>query len=247
MQHLRRRSDGDTVPEGAPVARLTVARTSVPIELGLREVHRGAKAADGYGGLPVTLATSGGEITCRYHSAPGATRAVVWVGGAGGGLDGPAGGLYGTLSRDLAANHQIASLRLHYRFPNHLEECVLDTLLGVEWLRAEEGITRAALVGHSFGGAVVIMAGAVSETVSAVVPMSTQTFGAGAVDQVSPRPILFVHGTADDILPHTCSTTLHARAGEPKGIVLYEGARHGLDEVRDRLIADLRGWLLTNL
>jgi fermentation-respiration switch protein FrsA (DUF1100 family) len=174
---------------------------------------------------------------------------VVWVGGAGGGLDGPAAGLYGTLARDLAANYGVAGLRLHYRFPNHLDDCVLDTLMGVAWLRGAEGIARAALVGHSFGGAVVIAAAAGSEAgaVSAVAPLSTQTFGAtAAVAQVAPRPILFLHGTADEILPPTCSTSLFARAGEPKRIKLYPGARHGLEEAREELIADLRAWLLAN-
>lgn len=213
------------------------------MDLALREVRRGGATGDGE---PVILATSDGDIVCRYHAAPGAAKAVVWVGGAGGGLDGPARGLYPTLARDLAAHHGIASLRLHYRRPNDLEECVLDTLLGAEWLRGAEGIRRVTLVGHSFGGAVVIAAGTLSETVAAVAPLSTQTYGAGMVGRLAPKPVLFLHGAADEILPPTCSTSLYARAGKPKQIKIYPGARHGLDECREELIADLRRWLLEN-
>src|SRR5215210_7072743 len=49
------------------------------------------------------------------------------------------------------------ALRLHYRRPNELVECVLDTLIGVAFL-VHEGQDNVALVGHSFGGAVVISA-----------------------------------------------------------------------------------------
>src|SRR5881394_2285606 len=81
----------------------------------------------------VTLRTDHGDIECRYHPAPGATRGAVWVGGAGGGLEGPARGLYPEACRRLQ-REGVAGLRLHYRRPNDLEQCVLDTLLGVEFL-----------------------------------------------------------------------------------------------------------------
>ena len=81
----------------------------------------------------LTLNTNAGNIAARLHPAPAGSPAVVWVGGAGGGLDGPAWGMYPRLAGQLAAQG-VASLRLHYRQPNHLEECVMDTLLGAEYL-----------------------------------------------------------------------------------------------------------------
>ena len=50
-------------------------------------------------------------------------------------------------------------------------------------------------------------------------------------------------GTADEILPDACSHDIHARAREPKELVLYPGCRHGLDECRDALDRDLTGWI----
>jgi dienelactone hydrolase len=170
---------------------------------------------------------------------------VVWVGGAGGGLDGPARGLYPEACRRLQGAG-VAGLRLHYRLPNHLEACVLDTLLGVEFL-AREGVERVGLVGHSFGGAVVISAGANSERVKAVVPMSTQTYDAGLAPAVSPRPVLLIHGTADEVLPDTCSRRVYEHAREPKELVLYPGARHGLDEAREEILELLVRWLTEKL
>jgi alpha-beta hydrolase superfamily lysophospholipase len=123
---------------------------------------------------------------------------------------------------------------------------VLDTLLGVSYL-GTRGRTRVALVGHSFGGAVVISAGAVSDQVVAVAPLSSQTYGTELVDQVSPRPLLLLHGADDEILPDACSRDIYQRAREPKQIKIYPGCRHGLDACRDEVDRDLLAWLRTVL
>lgn len=189
----------------------------------------------------VVLRTNGGEVKCRFHRSPRARCGIIFVGGAGGGLDGPARGLYPALSATFQKKG-ISSLRVDYRFPNLLDECVLDTLLGVEFLK-KEGCTRIALVGHSFGGAVVISAGAISDVVKAVIPISTQTYGTDMVALIAPRPILFIHGTNDEILPDRCSRCVFSEAHEPKEIKLYPGARHGLDEAREEIIKLLSKWI----
>ncbi len=199
-------------------------------------------------GRPGFARDRAGSVEARYHhpvDTPGPHLGAVWVGGAGGGLDGPARGLYPEACRRLQPLG-VAGLRLHYRHPNELEECVLDTLLGVEFL-AREGIERVALVGHSFGGAVVIAAGALSERVAAVVPMSTQTYGTDLAPRLAPRPLLLIHGTNDEVLPDACSRQVFARAGEPKELKLYRGARHGLDEVREELLDVLVSWIPAHL
>jgi alpha-beta hydrolase superfamily lysophospholipase len=196
----------------------------------------------------VTLRTDRGDITARYHPVSDGhdvRGGAVWVGGAGGGLDGPARGLYPEACRRLQPQ-RVAGLRLHYRHPNYLEECVLDTLLGVEFL-AQEGIQNTALIGHSFGGAVVIAAGALSDRVQAVVPMSTQTYGTDLAPHVAPRAMLLIHGTDDEILPDACSRQVFERAGEPKELKLYRGARHGLDQVREELLDLLVRWIPEHL
>jgi alpha-beta hydrolase superfamily lysophospholipase len=197
--------------------------------------------------VALRLQTNHGDIDCRYHPArPDAPRdakrlGVVWVGGAGGGLDGPARGLYPAASERLQ-ERDIASLRLHYRRPNDLVACTLDTLAGVAFL-VREGATAVAVVGHSFGGAVVISAGAVSPHVGAVVPMSSQTYGTDLAPRVAPRPMLLIHGTSDEVLPDTCSRQIYAAAREPKEIKLYRGARHGLAEVRQEVLDLLVRWI----
>lgn len=193
--------------------------------------------------VALKLNTDRGDIVARYHPvADKLTKlGVVWVGGAGGGLDGPARGLYPEACERLQAAG-VAGLRLHYRQPNELANCVLDTLAGVAFL-ACEGATKVALVGHSFGGAVVISAGASSKNVKAVVPMSSQTYGTELTPAVAPRSLLLIHGMNDDVLPDRCSRQIYAAAGEPKEIKLYPGAGHGLDEVRQEVLDLLVRWI----
>ena len=124
---------------------------------------------------------------------------MIYVGGALGGFDGPAGGLYPKLAHELSRPGGMTGLRLHYRQPGEFEECVLDVLGGVSFLRGV-GAQRVVLVGHSFGAAVVIKAGELSDAVAGVAALSPQLYGTRMVERLAPRPLLLVHGTADQIL-----------------------------------------------
>jgi pimeloyl-ACP methyl ester carboxylesterase len=194
--------------------------------------------------------TDRGDIRGYYHpagpeGAPG-DAVVLWVGGAGGGTEGPAGGIYRTLAEQLAGQG-IGSVRLDYRYPNVLLECLADVLVTLAWLEDSEGVRRAALVGHSFGGAVVIDAGALSPIVKTVVTLSSQTYGADLVHDVSPRTLLLIHGADDQVLPASCSRNLYEAAAEPRELVIYPGAGHGLNEcaaaLHDLLYTHLRAQL----
>jgi pimeloyl-ACP methyl ester carboxylesterase len=165
------------------------------------------------------------------------------VGGAGGGWDSPGRGqLYSDLCTDLQALG-IAGLRVRYRNPADLSDCALDLLTGLHFL-AGNGVEIAALVGHSFGGAVVAQAAANSDGVRSVVLLATQSEGVEGIAQVqSGCSTLVVHGTADQVLPYDCSYYAYDLAPEPKRLSLYEGARHGLDEGGERLRREVRDWI----
>ena len=140
----------------------------------------------------------------------------------------------------------ITSLRLSYRQPNEFAECVLDLMVGVDYFQ-RTGHDPVVLVGHSFGGAVVIAAGAASSHVRGVVSLSPQTYGANSAGLLAPRRLLVVHGKADTRLPYSCGVQIHEWAKEPKELVLYEGAEHRLDECRDELEALLAEWIPATL
>ena len=127
-------------------------------------------------GEGVLLRTDRGDIQAILHQAPEAQHGVIWVGGARGGFGRPGQGAYARLA-DVLRRDWITSLRLCYRHPNVLPACALDILAGIASLE-QDHVQRVVLVGHSFGGAVVITAGAVHEHVAGVVALAPQTYGA---------------------------------------------------------------------
>ncbi|HTQ80130.1 MAG TPA: alpha/beta hydrolase [Thermoanaerobaculia bacterium] len=210
----------------------------------IRGARRGP-LAEGY--EPITVETDRGGIDLRLYEVPEARVAAVFVGDAGGGWDSPG---RGRLFPDLCKDFQdmgVASLRVRYRRPNDLIECSLDLLTGLHFV-AREGVEIAALVGHSFGGAVAAQVAANAEGVRTVALLSTQSHGIEAIAQISQGcSALFVHGTADEVLPVSCSEYAYDLAPEPKRLSLYEGAHHGLDEVGMRLRREVRDWVAGEL
>ncbi len=94
-------------------------------------------------------------------------------------------------------------------------------------------------MGHSFGGAVAIQAGAVlGEHCRGVVTLSTQSAGCEHASELHDTPLLLLHGTEDEILPPETSTVVQMLAGHGE-VVLLPGAGHLLTqaatEVRERL------------
>lgn len=198
---------------------------------------------DGYRQL--VLRTARGPVHARLYGTPGAQAAAIMVGGVGGGFASPARGLYARMCQRLCSEG-IAALRVRFRDPRQVREAAHDVLAGVRVL-GEAGVSRVGLVGHSFGGAVVITAGAVAEEVVTVVALSSQSYGADQAANLAPRSLLLVHGTADEVLPPACSRYIHELARPPKRLHLLRGARHGLDEAREEVYTIVTEWLVQEL
>ncbi len=192
------------------------------------------------GARKLNLRTTRGTIPMIMHAAENASRSILCVCGAIGGFDGPAM-LYPRLGL-IMPHIGFAVARMNYRKPNEFDECLLDTVATLTFLKGL-GHERAALIGHSFGGAVVINAGTLSPVATAVVAVSSQLAGAHVVGELAPKPLLLVHGTADSVLPDNCSRMLYQRAGEPKMLKLFDGADHRLSGYGDELFSLVQGWI----
>jgi pimeloyl-ACP methyl ester carboxylesterase len=170
---------------------------------------------------------------------PPAARAIVCVGGVGGGWDSPACGLYPRLCEVLAAQGYAHGLRVRFRVPTDVTECAADVVEGLEWLRGR-GVAQAALLGHSLGGAVVVAAAAAAASlpgraprVRAVVPLATQLAGATAPAAQLPQytRMLAIHADDDATLPPACSERLVRAAALPadhKSLRILRTGGHGL-------------------
>ena len=180
------------------------------------------------------LKTSRGNIKTIVHQSPQlqTDKAIIWVCGANGGFEGPANGMYRTISESL--KNSIRSIRIDYRKPNVLSECALDILSAISFLK-------------SFGGAVVITAAEFSDLVVGVVALSSQGYGTNTVANIAPRNLLLLHGGSDTRLPSEISEKIYLYAKEPKEIKIFSGNGHGLRESSDEITLFVKNWILNIL
>jgi fermentation-respiration switch protein FrsA (DUF1100 family) len=62
------------------------------------------------------------------------------------------------------------------------------------------------------------------------------------VSRISPRPLLLVHGSQDEVVAVSHAHKLYAQAGEPKQLVIIDGAGHRLRQ-DERAMAVVTRWL----
>lgn len=202
----------------------------------------GTRKVPGDGFESVIIDTSRGKVECRYYATKNTDKAVIMVGGIGGGFDTPANGLYPRLCTELLGSG-ISSLRVRFRHPTDLAEAVMDVLVGIEFLKGE-GVTGFGLIGHSFGGAVVVQAAHNENAVKTIVTLSTQSFGISPISNLAGGvSVLLVHGDEDKTLPPGSSIYAYSLAHEPKKLSIYEGAGHSLDEVSDQVCIEVKKWI----
>ena len=209
-------------------------------DLTLQITRVAAAPTDEPGVFRVRLESTRGTIEGVLHAVEGGTGAVICVGGAMGGLDGPADRMYPRLAGLLAAKG-VTTLRLEYREPNNFEECVIDVMAGCSFMQGI-GAVDLVLVGHSFGGAVVIKAGELFPRVRGVASMSPQLHGTRQVEQMG-KPLLLVHGVADSVLDAEASEDIYRRALDPKRIVLFADTGHSLIQAKNQIDALLTEWI----
>ena len=177
----------------------------------------------------IEIYTMRGLLTMLWHGDRDAERVVVMMGGAMGGLLGPSDGAYHDLGVLLHEEHGIGTIRVGYRRPNDLPECVLDVAAACD-LAARAGAKRFVTVGHSFGGAVAVGAGiALPAHIAGVVTLATQSAGCESAELLHPRPLLLLHGDRDEILPVMCSEVVAELAGGGE-LVVIPGAGHLLNQ-----------------
>lgn len=194
----------------------------------------------------VRVETSRGVVECRYYRAEGADKGVIMVGGIGGDFDTPAHNLYPRLC-EYFKMIGISSLRVRFRYPTDLSESTIDVLVGLEFLK-EEKVKAFGLIGHSFGGAVVVQAAFNERSVQTIVTLSTQSYGIGPISSLpEDTSVLLIHGKGDGTLPASSSVYAYNLAHEPKRIKLYENAGHSLEEISEEVYSEVKSWIKDNL
>ena len=179
-----------------------------------------------------------------------ARGSVLCVGGFDGGFEGPANGIFAALAGFLPGIG-IGVLRLDFRIktsPGPIDAGTDDVLAGLEWL-AEQKAAPVALIGHSYGGAIVIRAGRGLSTPGRWRRCRRRRPGIELEDleRLPPRALLLVHGAADWRLPPRLSEWVYAQALEPKALHILPEATHSLRQQRDQLWEILTEWVEASL
>ena len=229
------RGDGPPAPDTGGNSGPAPARApDEDLTLSIRGVR--AKQGEFPGEMTVEIETTRGTITAHMTPVEGKTGAAIFLGGAAGGVKGPANEVYVRLGQALTEGG-VTGLRVEYREAGEFEECVLDALAACSFLKGI-GAERVVVVGHSFGGAVAVKAAQLAPLVTAAAAMSSQRYGTQEVDELH-KPLLLIHGDRDEVLDQQASQDIYDRANEPKQLVILEGDGHGLtahpDEVFDRV------------
>src|SRR5579859_650042 len=153
---------------------------------------------------PVRVLTNRGSIYFRHYKVQGSSCGAVWLAGATGGWTSPARRVYTRLGLGLR-RAGISSIQPSYRQPEKIEECVLDALAAIAYFQ-QEGVNRIALIGHGLGAAVAFQAAAASPQVRTVIGIAAQSTGVRPISLLGPTcSTLLLHGTADRVLPSSCS------------------------------------------
>lgn len=195
----------------------------------------------------VHIDTSRGRVDCAYYRAEGTDKGVIMVTGVTGDFDTPAEGLYPRLSVDLK-EMGMSSLRIKFRNPKDLSEALTDVLVGMEFLKSEN-VGVFGLIGHSFGGAVVVQAAFNNKNVKTIVLLSTQGYGIAPISFLPKDTSVFlIHGEEDEIISPDVSVQAYDLAHEPKRIEIYDAkAGHELDNVADEVYVEIKDWIIKYL
>ena len=193
------------------------------------------------GSRHVEMYTTEGLLTLHWSGDPAAETVIVCMGGAMGGVLGPAHTLYHELA-SLAPTENYGVMRVGYRKPGDLNRCLVDVAAAAE-SAAKVGARRFVFLGHSFGGAVAIQAAVtMADNCAGVATFATQSAGCECAGALGGIPFLLFHGDQDRILPPEASQMVQMMAGYGD-LQLLEGADHLLTEAADEIRTIFYPWL----
>lgn len=223
-------------PPGTPSGERSIPSSQPDVVVSIEGVS--AVPHDIAGQYVVTLHTNHGDLEAVLVPCEGRSGCVIFIGDEG------AEGVYRLLSQQLV-DAGVSSLRLRPRVGGELFDTIVDVMAGCSFLKGIGGAS-AVVVGHSYAGAVAIRSGLLSPFVCAVAALAPQLVGTQGVEELG-KPLLLIHGSADQVLLPLASQDIYERARSPKQLVMVDGAGHGFTGEGERLMALLRDFIAGNV
>ncbi len=195
----------------------------------------------------VMLTVGADDSACGIYwaSQGGSPHAgIVFVSGVDGGFVEPVDGIYQKIATELS-RRGVASVFVQYRRPGEIDASLEDALQAAQHLR-NLGVKKMALVGWSFGGAVITNAAVrIPETVT-VIGFAPQAELTEPVRQFSKQSILLIHSHDDENVPFVSSEQILDEAPEStrKRLVELDGFDHLLTGAGETVEPIVMKWLL---
>jgi alpha/beta superfamily hydrolase len=196
--------------------------------------------------LPIEAPDAPGDSTQSIFWAPHTPTSrtgIIFVSGVDGGFIEPSDNIYHALAETFAYRGA-ASVFVKYRQPGELGASVEDTLAGAQQLR-KLGISKMAIIGWSFGGAVITNSAVRIPEVQTIVGFSPQSRDTEAVQGFTRQSILLMHSKDDENVPFISSQQIldEAPASIKRQLVELEGFDHILTGARTKLEPIVTDWL----
>lgn len=204
-----------------------------------------ATAASSYG-IEIPVGTERAEARAWDAQYPVGVG-VVFVTGVDGGFFEPVDGIYSRTAEALSLSG-ISSVFVKYRNPGNLDSSVEDALAALQFLR-DRGAKRFALMGWSFGGAVIIHSAYRSPDVAALIGLASQSEHSEPIMGLGNRALLLVHPREDENVPFSSSEQILEQAPDEmrRQLIPLENTDHAMTGAADRVDPVVQAWLSNEL
>ena len=178
-------------------------------------------------------------------AAPASNLGLIFVTGVDGGFIEPADGIFSMLATQF--NHQgVSAVFVQYRRPGELDPSLEDAQAAAFFLKAQ-GVSRIAILGWSFGGAVITRAAAMIPEIVTVVGFAPQSRDTVPIQDT--QSILLIHSEDDENVPISASEEILAETptGSRREFFRVAGLNHHLDGALPSLAPVVTRWLAHEL
>lgn len=203
-------------------------------------------SADGEVELPVRSGEwTRGKVYGAEHAL--ADTGIVFVTGVDGGEYQPVDGIYSRMGEKFAQRGAV-SIFVQYRHPGVIGESVQDAMAAVQFLR-QRGVKRIAVMGWSFGGAVIVHTATLAPEVVTIVGLAPQSLDTEPVALFKNQSILLIHSEDDENVPFWASEQILAEAPQNirKELVPLRGHLHALETAIEEIDPRVETWLRREL
>lgn len=191
--------------------------------------------------VPFLFNTDRGTIETRYYPSHKKHTGIVFLGGEKS-WDSPAKGLYGLLAEELQYQ-RIPSIRVNYRNPQEVTECVIDGVVAATFL-LENGCKDVIIIGHDLGALVATHIATLIPDVKMIAALCPPPeFTSVLSDVPFHTSMRFVFGKNDLTPQADVRSFVHTNNVPSKIVRVYEKANHNLDEVAFDLFDTLKHWI----